>query len=88
VPEGGYDVTASAGGCYETQTQHLVVDGDETLDFTLSQRHDNFGYSCQPTDFGFVDANTVLPLSGDDASVAVTLPFEFTLYGATYTSAT
>jgi hypothetical protein len=87
VPEGEYDVTASAGGCYETQTQHLVVDGDETLDFTLAQRHDNFGYSCQPTDFGFVDANTVLPLSGDDASVPVTLPFEFTFYGATYTSA-
>jgi len=43
VPEGEYDVTASAGGCYETQTQHLVVDGDETLDFTLPQRHDNFG---------------------------------------------
>jgi subtilisin family serine protease len=87
VPEGEYDVTASAGGCYETQTQHLVVDGDETLDFTLPQRHDNFGYSCQPTDFGFVDANTVLPLTGDDASVAVTLPFEFTFYGVTYTSA-
>src|SRR6266545_619637 len=68
VPEGEYDVTASAGGCYETQTQHLVVDGDETLDFTLPQRHDNFGYFCQATGFSFVDANTVLPLSGDDAA--------------------
>jgi len=87
VPEGEYDVTASAGGCYETQTQHLVVDGDETLDFTLPQRHDNFGYFCQATDFGFVDANTVLPLSGDDASVQVTLPFDFSFYGTTYTSA-
>jgi len=87
VPEGEYDVTASAGGCYETQTQHLVVDGDETLDFTLPQRHDNFGYFCQATGFSFVDANTVLPLSGDDAAVAVTLPFPFTFYGQTYDTA-
>jgi subtilisin family serine protease len=86
VPEGEYDVTASAGGCYETQTQHLVVDGDETLDFTLPQRHDNFGYSCQATGFEFVDANTVLPLSGDDNSIQIDLPFSFTFYGTTYTS--
>ncbi|HEV8627572.1 MAG TPA: carboxypeptidase regulatory-like domain-containing protein, partial [Acidimicrobiia bacterium] len=87
VPEGTYDVTAEAGGCYETQTQQLVVDGAETLDFTLPQRHDNFGYFCQATGFAFVDANTVLPLSGDDASLQVDLPFPFTFYGDTYTSA-
>jgi hypothetical protein len=87
VPEGTYQVTARLNGCYESQTQELVVDGDETLGFTLPQRHDNFGYSCQAAGFEFVDANTVLPLSGDDASVPVTLPFDFTFYGTTYTSA-
>ncbi len=86
VPEGEYDVTASAGGCNETQTQHLVVNGDETLDFTLPQRHDNFGYFCRATGFSFVDANTVLPLSGDDNSIHIDLPFPFTFYGTTYTS--
>jgi len=87
VPEGEYDVTAVLNGCYETQTQHLVVDAAETLDFTLPQRHDNFGYKCQATDFAFVDANTVLPLSGDDNSIQIDLPFPFTFYGTTYSSA-
>ena len=87
VPEGEYDVTARLGGCFDPQTQHLVVDGAETLDFTLPQRHDSFGYSCRPTPFGFVDAGTVLPLSGDDASTPVELPFPFPFYGANYTTA-
>ena len=33
-----YEVRAEAGRCFEQQTQTLVVDGDETLDFTLAQR--------------------------------------------------
>jgi subtilisin family serine protease len=87
VPEGEYDVRATAGRCNDPQTQHLVVDGDETLDFTLPQRSDSFGYFCQIEAFSFIDANTVLPLTGDDASTAVPLPFPFTFYGQTYNTA-
>jgi subtilisin family serine protease len=87
VPAGEYDIRASAGGCNDPQTQHLVVDGNETLDFTLPRRSDSFGYFCQIQPFSFIDANTVLPLTGDDASTAVTLPFPFTFYGQTHTTA-
>ena len=87
VPEGEYDVQATAGRCNDPQTEHLLVDGDETLDFVLPQRSDSFGYFCQIDDFSWIDANTVLPLSGDDASTQVTLPFPFTFYGQTYSTA-
>jgi subtilisin family serine protease len=87
VPEGEYDVRATAGRCNDPQTQHLVVDGPETLDFVLPQRSDSFGYFCQVDSFSWIDANTVLPLSGDDASTQVSLPFAFTFYGQTYNTA-
>jgi hypothetical protein len=35
----------------------------------------------------YIEANTLLPLSGIDASLEVTLPFPFTFYGVTYTTA-
>jgi len=87
VPEGEYDVSARVNGCYDPQTQHLVVNGDETLDFALPQRHDAFGYRCRATTFDYVDAGTVLPLSGDDNSMPVDLPFPFTFYGQDYNTA-
>jgi hypothetical protein len=87
VPEGEYDVRAEAGRCNDPQTQHLVVDGDETLDFALPQRSDSFGYFCVIQDINYIEANTVLPLTGDDASIPVSLPFPFTFYGQTYNTA-
>jgi hypothetical protein len=35
----------------------------------------------------YIEANTVLPLSGNDASLQVALPFPFTFYGTTYNQA-
>ncbi len=84
VPEGEYDVRADAGRCNNAQTQHLVVDGDETLDFSLTQRADAFGYICRVEAPGYIEASTVLPLSGDDNSISISLPFPFTFYGQTY----
>jgi N-acetylneuraminic acid mutarotase len=87
VPEGEYDVRASAGRCNTAQTQHLVVDGDETLNFSLPQRHDNFGYFCQIVTPNYIEGDTPFPLSGDDSFAPVTLPFTFSFYGQNFTSA-
>lgn len=63
------------------------MDGDKTLDFTLPQRPDSYGYFCLVQPAAYVEATNVLPLSGDDAATEVTLPFPFTLYGTTYATA-
>ena len=88
VPFGSYTVAADAGRCLASQQQPLVVDGDETLDFALVSRSDAFGYICRPSDFDYIDAGTALNLTGDDASLAIDLPFPFTFYGTTFRTAT
>ena len=87
VPEGGYNVRAESGRCFDPQTQELVVDSDETLDFALPRRSDAYGYFCRLTAPAYLEATNVLPLTGDDASLAVPLPFPFTFYGETYSTA-
>jgi hypothetical protein len=87
VPEGTYDVRASQGRCFDSQTQQLVVNGDETLDFSLTRRHDNFGYFCQLEAPDYVEGDTPLALAGDDNNTQVNLPFAFTFYGQTYNTA-
>ena len=87
VPEGTYDVRAAAGRCNDAQTQQLIVNGDETLNFSLPRRQDSFGYFCVVQDANYIEANTVIPLTGDDASAQVSLPFPFTFYGQTHSTA-
>ena len=84
VPAGTYTVAASAGGCFGGQSQSLTVDGNETLNFTLPARGDSFGYTCVVEAGGYVEGDTPLALSGDDAAVAVNLPFPYFFYGSTY----
>jgi subtilisin family serine protease len=87
VPEGTYDVTASAGGCNDPQTQALMVDGDEALDFFLPQRTDAFGYFCRIETPAYMEGDTPLGLGGDDNATQVDLPFSFDFYGQTYNTA-
>jgi hypothetical protein len=88
VIRGSYTGTASAGGCYGTQTTPVQVQGPTTADFTLPPRSDSFGYTCRLTgDVPFEEADTVLALTGDDVSTVIPLPFAFTLYGMVYTDA-
>ena len=87
IPVGEYDVRVEAGGCFEPVTRRLVVEGPTTLDFTLPSRSDAYGYFCRPQTPRYVEATTVLPLSGDDATTEVALPFPFIFYGREYTRA-
>lgn len=84
VPEGQYDIRAEGGRCTGVQTQRLVVDGNKNVNFLLSRRTDSAGYFCETPAPNYVEADTILPLSGDDSSTQVNLPFSFTYYGQTY----
>jgi len=86
VPNGTYSVKAEAGKCNNSQTDQVTVNGDTTHDFTLPARHDNFGYMCRLETPDYVEGDTSFPLSGDDNSAPVTLPFSFPFYGQSYTS--
>ncbi|HEY3261917.1 MAG TPA: carboxypeptidase regulatory-like domain-containing protein [Pseudonocardiaceae bacterium] len=88
VPNGTYTVTVTAGGCFAPVSQSVTVNGDTTQDFTLPQRSDNgFGYTCVIESAGYVQGDTPLALSGDDAATSVALPFSFFFYGQTYNTA-
>jgi protocatechuate 3,4-dioxygenase beta subunit len=87
VPEGTFSATASTAGCHIPETEDLVVSGPTTLDFTLTQHSDEFGYTCQSEDAVFEEADTVLSITGDDVAGTIDLPFPFTFYGQTHTRA-
>jgi hypothetical protein len=87
VPFGHYRMTITAGGCYTTSTSDLVVNGDRTLDVTVTQHSDDYGYTCRIEQAGYRQGDTPLPLLGDDRATAVDLPFPFFFYGSQYTKA-
>jgi hypothetical protein len=86
VFDGEYDVKVDSSACYAGQTMHVSVSADTTLNFTLTPRQDSVGYFCRPGAYAFVDGNTVLSLTGDDAATSVALPFPFTFYGQSYST--
>ena len=88
VPDGTYQVVASAGPCLSVATRDVVLAVDTTLAFVLAARRDDFGYGCRSQAPAYVEAGNVLPLSGDDTAVLVTLPFPFSFYGSSYDTAT
>ena len=87
VPDGTYEVAVTGGACLAGAGRSLVLDADATLDFALAARRDAFGYFCRPESPAYVEADTVLPLTGDDYVVPVALPFPFSYYGRVYSTA-
>ena len=87
IVKGPYTATASASGCLAPHVREIVVSGPTTVDFTLPAKSDSFGYSCLLEETPFTEAANALALAGDDAAVAVPLPFAFTYYGQPYTTA-
>ncbi|MEV6864078.1 S8 family serine peptidase [Streptosporangium subroseum] len=88
VPVGTWRVSVKGARCGASTTVTVVVDGDEYVTIETPLRKDDFGNKCdvlpRPT---WTAGTTVLPLTGDDAATAVTLPFTFPLYGKAYTKA-
>jgi hypothetical protein len=87
VPEGTYDVKAEAGRCNDSVTTSVVISGATVQDFTLPSRQDSFGYFCRVEVASYIEGDTPLALSGDDNSTSVSLPFAFSLYGQSYSTA-
>lgn len=87
VPVGDYVLSVDAGGCVEPYEQEITVDGDETVDVEVARLTDAFGYSCEVGTDGYVEGSDLLELTGDDAATTVDLPFEFLLYGESYSQA-
>jgi extracellular elastinolytic metalloproteinase len=89
VPAGAYTAMAKAGGC-SGHTQPATISSDTTLNFTLGDISDEFGYRCRLENQLFEEADTIIPITGDDlepVAGSVVLPFAFTFYGQTYTDA-
>lgn len=87
VPEGDYAVAASAGRCYGDAKQDFTVDGDETVALSLSLVKDEWGYTCSEGTGEYLQGDTEVTLTGDDAAAKITLPFEFPLYGEKFKDA-
>jgi subtilisin family serine protease len=87
VPQGTYNASADRPGCLLPQRQHIDVPGDTTVDFTLRVKSDRIGHVCTTVKPSWVDTDTVLPLTGDEAVTTVRLPFPVNLYGQSYQSA-
>lgn len=88
VPQGEYDLGASAGQCFEAATAHVVVEADVVADFSLGLRVDAAGYQCRPVPFEFIEATHLLDLTSFSSSVIMQLPFSFGHYGAVYDQVT
>ncbi|MBN1171382.1 MAG: S8 family serine peptidase [Micromonosporaceae bacterium] len=87
LPEGTYDLLFDAGNCLLPQRRSITVGSDTTLDVALPARQDGQGYSCEPRPLSWVDAETPLALSGDEATLDVALPFPVEFYGTAFTTA-
>ncbi|MEV6595570.1 carboxypeptidase regulatory-like domain-containing protein [Actinoplanes sp. NPDC051346] len=89
IPRGAYTVHAASGGrCGMAGSQPFLVDGQGlNLDLLLYRKSDQLGHTCAERTTTFATGTTVLPLSGDNAIAAVTLPFAFPFYGGAYRTA-
>ena len=82
VPTGASTVEAE-GICRAPVSKSVTLTANATLDFTVG----GFTSACSVVASSWDTLTTTLPLTGDDASTTVTLPFGYSHAGATYTNA-
>jgi subtilisin family serine protease len=91
VPQGSYSVRAEPPNrCLIGATNALTVGGADVtnFDFSLPAKQDSFGYRCRIEATAFVNGTDLVSFSApDDAATLVTLPFAFSFYGTSYSSA-
>ncbi|MET7396462.1 PKD domain-containing protein [Dactylosporangium sp. NPDC005572] len=93
APDGSFTYTPAGGFAGVDAFQYRAADPAATspavtVQLTVTGCADDFGYTCATAARAFTPADTtVLPLSGDDATTQVALPFPVTLYGQTYATA-
>lgn len=88
VPAGSWAAisTVPSGICKGSNVRQIVV-GTNTqtnADYALDATPTGGGYTLTEQAVTYIPAETVLPLTGDDAYTSVALPFPVTLYGLTY----
>jgi hypothetical protein len=88
LPHATYRAFATDGTrCGMAGNNEHKVDGQGFgLDLYVSMKKDIIGHLCSVRSTTFAAANTVLPLTGDDATAAIDLPFAFPFYGDSYNS--
>ncbi|MGH3734236.1 MAG: carboxypeptidase regulatory-like domain-containing protein [Micromonosporaceae bacterium] len=97
--DGSYTVTGLVSGIYTVKAtyggpcglaavvENVEIDGDAYLDLQLTPVSDDQGYQCDTGTAAFTSTDTTVPLTGDDAVTAVSLPFVFPFYGGNYRTA-
>src|SRR4051812_33645217 len=80
VPAGAQTFALTAP-CFRQTTVTLTFTGNRTKDLTLDRDRDAFGHVCRDRSAFIIGTTTVQPLTGDDASLAIPLPFAFPFYG-------
>ncbi|HZN76267.1 MAG TPA: LamG-like jellyroll fold domain-containing protein [Micromonosporaceae bacterium] len=81
LADGAYHITAQT--CAESASADVTIAGGSVVsNLAIAQGLDAFGYVCSVASAPWIPADTtVLPLSGDDQRIPVTLPFAVPFYG-------